>query len=331
MSATKEKKDKKAKPEVDKATEEARINEVVQDWTAVLLSTSPMERSEAEESVLELYASAGLKRPMDARLESEKAAGPEIIFCTSVRDYVNKAMEFAHKIKATDAEAKKFTESSAKLAASTPWSDGNWLAADDYYVKYVADKDDKEAMGHPIQHLKKFARNAFALATFEKVAFVIDRPRRIVHREITGNGSERESQWHCTDGPVLEWSDGEKFWAIEGFFCDEQLVMQPKTQTVEQIHNEQNLELRRIRIERKGWKEYLAESGAKVLDKRRNDIDGGCYEMLCDAPGLEARVLLCTCPTGRVFNLLVPNDTGTCQAAKDYLKGDPRLAEIGRT
>lgn len=309
----------------DKQREEQQIQSVVQEWTGILLDTRPMDRAAAEKSVLELYRAAGLKCPMDARVPSERDAGPEIIYCQSVRGYVKLAMEFAEKIKGTDEAARKFTESAAKSAASTPWSDGNWLAADDYYCRYSA-KEDEKTKEHPIQHLKAFARAGFALATFEKVAFIIERPCKIVQRK-----NDEQLQWHCVDGPVLEWPDGEKLYAIEGFFCDEQLVMHPETQSMDQIHNEQNLELRRIRIERMGWEQYLERSKATVIDKRRNDVDGGCYEALCSVPDLDARVLLCTCPTGRVFNLLVPVSAATCVDAKKYLVGDPRLTEIGRT
>ena len=312
--------------EIDKQKEEQQIKTVVEEWTQILLNTEPMNREAAERAVLALYDSAGIKRPMEARKASERDAGPEVIYCQSVEDYYVKSAEFAAKIKKTDEAAKTFTRDKASSAASTPWSDGNWLAADDYHCRYEA-KEGDPALKHPIQFLKDFARNSFALATFEKVAFIIERPCRIVHRELNN-----ELQWHCVDGPVLEWPDGQKLWAIEGFFVDEQLVMRPDTQSIEQIHNEQNLEIRRIRIERYGWENYLKNSNASVIDKRRNDIDGGCYEALCSVPGLDnARVLLCTCPTGRVFNLLVPIDTATCAAAKTYLVGKPGLQEIGRT
>jgi len=314
-----------AETKVDPKQEERQIAEVVEDWTKVLLETAPMVREAAGRAVLALYESAELKRPMDARLPAERDVGPEIVFCEGLQNYYRKAAEFADKIKSTDAAAAKFTKREAQAALSTPWSDGNWLAADDYYCKYVA-KPGEAGKPHPIQFLKEFARNAFALATFEKVAFVIERPCKIVYRD-----QASVLQWHNADGAVLEWPDGEKIYAIEGHFVDEQLIMRPETQTMEQIHDEDNLERRRIRIERYGWEKYLAASKAKVIDKRRNDVDGGCYEALCDVPDLEARVLLCTCPTGRVFNLLVPPTTATCSDAKTYLVGNPKLQEIGRT
>lgn len=314
-----------AEKKSDPKQEERQIAEVVEDWTKVLLETAPMVRAAAGQAVLALYESAGMKRPMDARLPAEREAGPEIVFCEGLQDYYRKAEEFAGKIKDTDSAAKKFSKKDAQTALSTPWSDGNWLAADDYYCKYVA-KAEEAGKTHPIQFLKEFARNAFALATFEKVAFVIERPCQIVYRD-----QASQLQWHNAEGAVLEWPDGEKIYAIEGFFVDEQLVMHPETQTMEQIHGEDNLERRRIRIERYGWEKYLAASKAKVIDKRRNDVDGGCYEALCDVPELEARVLLCTCPTGRIFNLLVPPSTATCADAKSYLVSNPKLQEIGRT
>lgn len=317
----------KVSPEVEKQ----QITEVVDEWTRILTCTEPMNREVAEREVIALYTSAGLKRPMDARTAAEQDLGPEIVYCEGPGDYYEKAIEFAGKLKETDVAAKDFTLQTAKAAVSTPWSDGNWLAADEYYTKFVNPEEGKKE--HPVQHLSAFARAAFALATFEKVAFIIERPCKIVFREVQSpdSGTTPQTQWHCEDGPVLEWPGGDKLYAIEGFFFDEQVVMQPETQTIDQIHNEENLEMRRIRIERFGWEKYVAESKAKLIDKRRNDVDGGCFEALCDVPRLEARVFLCTCPTGRVFNLLVPSDTATCADARAYLVGNSQLNEIGRT
>lgn len=317
----------KVSPDVEKQ----QITQVVDEWTRILTCTEPMDREVAEREVVALYTSAGLKRPMDARTVEEKDLGPEIVYCEGPGDYYTKALAFAEKLKATDTAAKDFTIQSAKAAISTPWSDGNWLAADEYYTKFVNPEEGKKE--HPVQHLAAFARAAFALATFEKVAFIIERPCKVVFREISSpeQGTTPQTQWHCEDGPVLEWPGGDKLYAIEGFFFDEQVVMHPETQTIEEMHAEENLEMRRIRIERYGWQNYIAKSDAKLIDKRRNDVDGGCYEALCDIPQLEARVFLCTCPTGRVFNLLVPSTTESCEAARAYLVGNPELNEIGRT
>ena len=79
-------------------------------------------------------------------------------------------------------------------------------------------------------------------------------------------------------------------------------------------------EARRVRIERYGWERYLAEVGATVLDRRRNDIET-TRETLLQAPGQE-RVLVCACPsTARVYALEVPRHVRTCEQAQAWLSG----------
>jgi len=52
-------------------------------------------------------------------------------------------------------------------------------------------------------------------------------------------------------------ADGWGFWNIHGVPVDEQIVMRPETQTIEQIQNEPNAEVKKIRIQRYGEKKYL--------------------------------------------------------------------------
>lgn len=133
----------------------------------------------------------------------------------------------------------------------------------------------------------------------------------------------------CEDGPAAEYADGYKLWAIGGVHVDEQIVMRPETQTIAQIDGEQNIEVKRLRIERYGWERFLTEKGATVLDHRRNDIEGTDESLMqCD----DMAALVCVCPsTGRVYCLEVPPATKTCSEAQDYLCNSDSSRIIGRT
>lgn len=122
-------------------------------------------------------------------------------------------------------------------------------------------------------------------------------------------------------GPAMRFADGWSMWAISGVRVDEQIVMDPGSQTIQQIHDEGNTEVQRIRIDRFGWSRYLEESGAKVLDEGRNDIEN-TYEVLADTP-LGQR-LITHCPsTGRRYSLGLPGDrVKTCEEAQQRLWGD---------
>jgi hypothetical protein len=100
---------------------------------------------------------------------------------------------------------------------------------------------------------------------------------------------------------------------------DEQIVMRPETQTIEQIERERDEERRRIRIERFGWERYLRESGAEVVDSRTNDRDAQ-EEVLYKMRNSDTRRFCCSDPsTGRRYALGVPMTINSCQAAQDWM------------
>jgi hypothetical protein len=142
-----------------------------------------------------------------------------------------------------------------------------------------------------------------------------------------------DPQWrpHCGNGSSHRWSDGWELWHLDGIQVDEQLVLRPKTQTLQQIDGEPNEDLKAIRIERYGWPEYLRESGATLLDERRNDIEGtreALYQQ--QSGGLR---LVVTCPTGRHPYALRVGDRSIrkCETAQNWLAGEKPFRTLART
>jgi hypothetical protein len=139
---------------------------------------------------------------------------------------------------------------------------------------------------------------------------ISDRPERIC--------IDQNNLPHCEDGPSIRWRDGWTLWHINGVVVDEQIVMRPETQTVEQIHAEENEEVRRIRIERFGWARYTAESGATVVDSRRNDIDAQ-NESLYELRDGTRRLLVVDPSTGRKYALGVPSECSTTTDGQRFI------------
>lgn len=143
----------------------------------------------------------------------------------------------------------------------------------------------------------------------ETDAYVSQRPSVLKFNE--------DNQLHCDDGMACAFADGWGVWSINGVGVDEQIVMKPETQTLDQIRDEQNEEVKRIRIERYGFESYLAEIEATLIDRFTNEIEG-TKELLYDAEGM--RFLMCICPsTAKEFCLEVPLETKTCAEAQNYL------------
>ena len=124
---------------------------------------------------------------------------------------------------------------------------------------------------------------------------------------------------HCEDGPAVFYPDGFSIWAIEGILVDEQIVMSPETQTIEQIEQEDNEEVKRIRLNRFGWHRYLQETKAHVLDvSMPSEVHRWMEALLKTKDGL---VVLTTYDpsTGRPYALEVDPECQTCEEAQAYL------------
>ena len=137
-------------------------------------------------------------------------------------------------------------------------------------------------------------------------------------------------------GPSVLFADGFSVYSLEGHRVTEQIVMNPKTLTVEQIHRETNADIQAIMVDRFGWGEYVEQTGCKLLDSRHNDIEN-TVEALYDTEKFGLR-LFCTCPTGRVFVKGVNKEIEqkTCEAAQNWLSGysletREKFRTIGRT
>lgn len=155
---------------------------------------------------------------------------------------------------------------------------------------------------------------------------------------------------HSETGPALAYRDGYEYWYIEGQRCDEQLVMSPETQTVEQIENETNADLKTIRIARfagvdskgqgnagEGWAKYVRLSGMIPVDHWTNPMTSLPEALFRDLKDSESQVLMASCPTGRPFGIPVPKRDangmviGTCEQAQKWVMPRPGLNVIGRT
>jgi hypothetical protein len=135
---------------------------------------------------------------------------------------------------------------------------------------------------------------------------------------------------HCENGKSIKFRDGWGLWHIGGMRVDEQIVMHPETQTIEQIRGEQNVEVKRVRIERFGWDKYLAAIGATVIDQRSNPIENTAEALVRADDGMT--VLLPTCKTGRLFVLEVPQAIQTCDQAQAWLHSGSRVDSMfGKT
>ena len=122
------------------------------------------------------------------------------------------------------------------------------------------------------------------------------------------------------EGPSVSWGDRTALWTIDGIPVDEQIVMCPETQTIEQINQEGNADVQSIRIQRFGWTRYIDQTDSKLVDFNDNDIEGTKEALYQTKLG---KRLVTTCPTGRVFAMGVVDEVENCRQAQNYLAGRP--------
>jgi hypothetical protein len=153
---------------------------------------------------------------------------------------------------------------------------------------------------------------------------VSDRPSD-VRTETTPDGSVR---LHSDRGPALTWSDGWSLHLWHGTLVPAWVVEAP---TVQAIHNESNVEVRRCGIESLGWDAYIAGAGLRLVDRADDPGNPDCRLSLYDLPasvwGSRTRVLLATngSPerdgTRRRYGLPVPADMDTAVNAAAWTYG----------
>lgn len=183
-------------------------------------------------------------------------------------------------------------------------------------METVQERTGAKVNAQALHHYRTIALSAGPVFHADGFCIVSDRPAELhVRTEGRGQGP------HNDHGPAIRWSDGIQRWSIDGiplpFDAGEQIVLRPETQSVNEIDEEMNAEVRRIRIERFGWLRYLGECKPRIIDRRRNDVEN-TLELLCQTEGM--RALVCHCPsTGRVYALPVPSEVRTCDAAQNWL------------
>lgn len=107
-----------------------------------------------------------------------------------------------------------------------------------------------------------------------------------------------------------------------GIPVEERIAFHPETITAQEILDEANLELRRVKLERMGYAAFLTEANAEVLDE---DTDPGGPRRLLRLPLPGDEPLVCVavfCPsTGRQYILRVPPTVETCRQAAAWIAG----------
>ena len=268
-------------------------------WLKIGLSTDPCDRTKAEAAAIAAYSTAGLKPPA------------KVVWCDSPLSLVLTDATILASV--GDSVGASVRASVGDSVGDSVWDsaygsqDAHWLGFYDFFL---------EAMNldcaQKLKPLMSLALDCGWWIPRENICLLSEKPTRCLLQD---------GVIHAEDGPAIAYKDGFSAWAINGVRVDEQVVMRPEAQTLDQINNEDNEEVKRIRIERYGWTKYLAESNAKVLDTKVVQLNSGTTWME-SLMTLDDLSVLCTYDpsTGRPYALEVDPDCKTCEQAQRYLQ-----------
>lgn len=104
----------------------------------------------------------------------------------------------------------------------------------------------------------ELSTGALGLICIEDVALVCEKPSLISLDEM--------GRLHAAEGPAMTFSgDGCEVYAWHGVSVDKRIIMNPDSITPKEIQETENIEVRRVLIDRYGLPRYLEESGAEAF------------------------------------------------------------------
>jgi hypothetical protein len=165
-----------------------------------------------------------------------------------------------------------------------------------------------------VELLRDFGQMISCAIVYDGVAIVSENPVEV----------HWDAENECLNnpkGPAIRYKDDFSVWAIGGVIVDEQIVMRPETQTLEQINSEEDQEVKRLRITGYGWDKYCQEMNATVLDVKTVQLPNTNSMWMESLMGLENMKVLFTYDpsTGRPYALEVDPRCNTCEEAQEYL------------
>ena len=242
---------------IEKLTQEQidKMAEWRDKWTAIGLSTEPANRPEAERAIGMIYAAAG-------------KAAPRIVWCDSPFsqgltrfNVLNMGKNKIVRASVRDSVGASVWDSVWDSVGDSVWASGygqhdaNWVAFYDYFRDVCGLTKQTE----PLEGMILLAQHAGWFLPHEKICWVSER-HNILHRDMEG-------RLHCETGPALAYPDTFSIWAWHGTRVPQRIIEEPETLTVKEALAEENVEVRRVMLERMGWSKVVEQSELRVIHR----------------------------------------------------------------
>ncbi len=168
----------------------------------------------------------------------------------------------------------------------------------------------------------------YGFVATKQQCIIFERPTKVYYED-----TPRGKQIHNERGPAIEFSAGKGRYLLDGIVVPEHVVLRPETITINEIEQNDNIEVRRLMIGRRGVGWYLTETKAEVLHQDTVKVFSPSATVDPDDLGLSMprallrdknkRIYLCGTDgsTDRVYYMMCPGHVTTCAEAHQQLSG----------
>jgi len=245
-----------------------------EEWFEIGSCTDPAERPRAEKNIRQLYERLNISCPpfywVDSPAEAcvlitllHYADGDQVERSQTkdwFKPYIDRVLPLlGNKVSKEVAYGLKY-----QYHATYLWGqqESYWVAFYEFPEKYLNVKyktDESEQL-----HLwSEIAKSCGWWWAYDKACIVCERPKEIHWEE------EREKRYrlHNAKGPAVLFRDGWKVYAYHGILVEGRIIEHPENITVQDIEQEQNAEIRRIKMEQMGLENYIQKANPTKINE----------------------------------------------------------------
>ena len=296
-----------------------RFPEFVEKWTEIGLCTDPMDKQRATSALNHAYECAGLDHPFHifwCQSPYEAARVYAILQKETPLSDVEVLEDHHHKelddyIRNYEGELDRESMRQSLYSTIHGYHEAGWLSFYDCYGEVFGMRDEVKIL----DGIMETARECGWYIPMTTCCIVSERTS-ILNRD-------DEYRLHSETTVAAGYPDGEGVWAIHGVRVPRDVIEDVSSITVERIDDEENVEIRRIMIDRYGAEKYVEDSGAEEIDRGVVSKSGDVVilyrkEVPDDETIIMAKVLNSTLePDGSIkhYWLRVPPDIDTVKDA----------------
>jgi hypothetical protein len=315
-----------------KAEEEKIFRETIQESREIGLSTDKGNPKKARELINKIIEVDDKNAPPFFFFQSPLAVELAVLFAENYEQKFRKIpseKEIKDFLPADMSREENILNAKKEVKGSFPYLSGNrnfgqfdlsWLSI--YEACRRAGINYTSTQKEWLSYWYNLAKETCYWVAFEEAIFASQKPCELHFNE--------NDLLHNTTGPAIKFRDGFQIFLITGVIVPRNIVENPSEQDINDLINEPNEELKRIKISQFGWERFVNQANMEILDTRDNPIEN-TKEILGSIEDM--KVLVCHCPSqGKIFVLEVAPEVSSCEEAQNYMHGSSNVDSlIGKT